>query len=58
MATTGMRMCDLETAGRLQPESSVESESDSGLVDSDQIPVFQGFKIDSNLFFKIHQMIR
>ena len=36
---------------------SVESKSDSGLVDLDQIPVFQGFKIDSNLFFKIHQMI-
>ena len=32
---------------------SVETESDSGSVDSDQIPLFQGFGIDSNLFFKI-----
>ena len=33
--------------------TSVETESDSGSADSDQIPLFQGFEIDSNLFFKI-----
>ena len=29
------------------------TKSDSGSADSDQIPIFPGFVIDSNLFFKI-----
>ena len=37
----------------LELDISVETESDLGSVDSDQIPLFQGFGIDSNLFFKI-----
>ena len=36
----------------------VETESDSGFEDSNQIPVFQGLGIDSDPIFGIVQMIR
>ena len=38
--------------------SRAETESDSGFMDSNQIPVFQGIGIDSDQFLGILEMIR